>query len=109
MSRRFVALLRGINVGTAKRVSMTELRAVVESLGFRNAKTLLNSGNVVFTGEDARATDVGHEPGVRLIGHVADSIPGLEQMARRSRAPSRRSDHSKIWEISPDAALPHFL
>ena len=58
MSRRFVALLRGINVGTAKRVSMADLRAAVEGLGFRNAKTLLNSGNVVFAGEDARAADV---------------------------------------------------
>src|SRR5262249_47448521 len=58
MSRRFVALLRGINVGTAKRVPMADLRAAVESLGLRDVKTLLNSGNVVFTGEDARPADL---------------------------------------------------
>jgi len=44
-----VALLRGINVGTAKRVAMADLRALVESLGYGNVRTLLNSGNVVFT------------------------------------------------------------
>jgi uncharacterized protein (DUF1697 family) len=44
-----VALLRGINVGNAKRVAMADLRAVVESLGGRDVRTLLNSGNVVFT------------------------------------------------------------
>jgi uncharacterized protein (DUF1697 family) len=44
-----VALLRGINVGKAKRVSMADLKALVEGLGYRDVRTLLNSGNVVFT------------------------------------------------------------
>ena len=50
---RRVALLRGINVGRAKRVSMAELRAAVEGLGYGGVQTLLNSGNVVFTAADA--------------------------------------------------------
>lgn len=45
-----VALIRGINVGTAKRVAMADLRRAVEGLGFTGVKTLLNSGNVVFHG-----------------------------------------------------------
>lgn len=44
-----VALLRGINVGKAKRIAMADLRAVFVTLGFRDVRTLLNSGNVVFT------------------------------------------------------------
>jgi uncharacterized protein (DUF1697 family) len=44
-----VALIRGINVGRAKRVAMADLRALVEGLGYRQVRTLLNSGNVVFT------------------------------------------------------------
>jgi uncharacterized protein (DUF1697 family) len=44
-----VALLRGINVGRAKRVAMADLRAVVAGLGFGDVRTLLNSGNVVYT------------------------------------------------------------
>jgi uncharacterized protein (DUF1697 family) len=46
---RRIALIRGINVGRAKRVAMADLRAVVEGLGYRDVRTLLNSGNVVFT------------------------------------------------------------
>lgn len=46
---RQVALLRGINVGRAKRVAMADLRALVEGLGYGDVRTLLNSGNVVFT------------------------------------------------------------
>ena len=49
MKHVFVALLRGINVGKAKRVAMADLKALVEELGYGNVKTLLNSGNVVFT------------------------------------------------------------
>ena len=44
-----IALLRGINVGRAKRVAMADLRALVEGLGYGDVRTLLNSGNVVFT------------------------------------------------------------
>lgn len=49
MTGKQIALLRGINVGTAKRVAMADLRALVEGLGYGNVSTLLNSGNVVFT------------------------------------------------------------
>lgn len=44
-----VAFIRGINVGTAKRVAMKDLQALVTSLGYRDVRTLLNSGNVLFT------------------------------------------------------------
>ena len=44
-----MALIRGINVGRAKRVAMADLRALVENLGYGDVRTLLNSGNVVFT------------------------------------------------------------
>jgi len=46
---RRVALLRGINVGTAKRIAMADLRKLFERLGYEDVRTLLNSGNVVFT------------------------------------------------------------
>ncbi len=50
--KRHIALLRGINVGKAKRIAMADLRALMESLGYANVRTLLNSGNAVF---DAKA------------------------------------------------------
>ena len=52
MPDRYVALLRGINVGKAKRIAMADLRDAVGSLGHSDVKTLLNSGNVVFTAAD---------------------------------------------------------
>lgn len=52
---RYVALWRGINVGTAKRIAMADLRLLLESLGYTQVQTLLNSGNAVFTGNTATA------------------------------------------------------
>ena len=44
----YIALLRGVNVGKAKRVPMAEFRKLLEGLGYANVATLLNSGNAVF-------------------------------------------------------------
>ena len=44
----FIALLRGVNVGKAKRVPMVEFRSLLSALGHTNVVTLLNSGNAVF-------------------------------------------------------------
>ena len=48
MTDRRIALIRGINVGRAKRVGMADLRALVESLGYTGVRSLLNSGNLIF-------------------------------------------------------------
>lgn len=49
---RFVVLLRGINVGRAKRLAMADLRALLADAGYSEVRTLLNSGNAVVTGPD---------------------------------------------------------
>lgn len=49
---RSVALLRGINVGTAKAIAMADLRLCFEGLGFTGVRTLLRSGNVVFDADE---------------------------------------------------------
>lgn len=41
--------LRGINVGAKTKVPMRDLKKALEDLGFTDVKTLLNSGNVVFS------------------------------------------------------------
>ncbi len=43
-----VALLRGINVGGRNLVAMVDLRALLETLGFTEVRSLLQSGNLVF-------------------------------------------------------------
>ena len=49
---RYVALLRGINVGGKNRVAMADLRQLTEALGHTEVVTYINSGNVVFSSPD---------------------------------------------------------
>jgi uncharacterized protein (DUF1697 family) len=46
---RYVALLRGINVGGNNLIKMAALKTCFEAQGFRDVATYLHSGNVVFT------------------------------------------------------------
>jgi uncharacterized protein (DUF1697 family) len=51
-----IALIRGINVGKNKRVAMADLRELLESLGYEGVRTLLQSGNAVFTATGSGAS-----------------------------------------------------
>lgn len=58
MSEHQIALLRGINVGRAKRIAMADLRAMMADLGFAHLRTILNSGNVVYASSAATTSEV---------------------------------------------------
>lgn len=51
---KYIALLRGINVGGKHSVPMPELKKCFESLGFKNVVTYINSGNVIFEASDTK-------------------------------------------------------
>ncbi len=52
---RYVALLRGINVGGRNRVAMADLRELAAALGHTEIATYIQSGNLVFTSPDESA------------------------------------------------------
>jgi len=68
-----IALLRGINVGGKTMVPMAGLREMFTELGFADAKTLLQSGNVVFTGKGKTPTAL-----ERALGAEAEQRFGRE-------------------------------
>jgi uncharacterized protein (DUF1697 family) len=79
-----IALLRGINVGGRNRVAMADLRTVVLGLGYTDVATYIQSGNVVFTGEEAETAMIA----AALERAIADPVrPGrrCDTMARRGR------------------------
>lgn len=49
--KRYVALLRGINISGKNKISMPELKKGFEELGFAEVNTYLNSGNVIFSSD----------------------------------------------------------
>ena len=70
-----VALLRGVNItSTSTRVAMSDLRKLFEGLGFRDVRTLLNSGNVVFS-VGSKGGDVLGRIEKALTAHVGRALP----------------------------------
>ncbi|EKJ87560.1 uncharacterized protein (DUF1697 family) [Leptospira meyeri] len=53
---KYIALLRGINVGGNRKVEMKKLRSLMESLGYTEVSTYINSGNIIFESEDDTKT-----------------------------------------------------
>jgi len=49
--KKYVALLRGINVGGNTILPMSELRSICEDIGFQNVRTYIQSGNILFESE----------------------------------------------------------
>ena len=81
----FVGLLRSINVGGRNRVPMTDLRALVSSLGFDDVATYLQSGNVVFTGSGS-TTAVAGAIEERIASELGLEVPVIVRSKRQLEA-----------------------
>lgn len=55
---KYVALLRGINVGGHTLIKMAELKEVFEKAGYKNIVTYINSGNVIFESDEKSLGDL---------------------------------------------------
>ena len=72
---KYIALLRGINVGGNKKVPMADLKKVLEELSLADVKPLLNSGNVVFSSTEKDVRVLTDKIKTRLEKEFAFQIP----------------------------------
>ena len=89
---KYIALLRGINVGGHRKIKMDSLKESLTTYGFENVQTYIQSGNVIFQSDIASKTrlsdeisrlikkDFGHEVPVvirtpREISHLLNRFP----------------------------------
>ncbi|WP_342117222.1 DUF1697 domain-containing protein [Pseudoduganella sp. OTU4001] len=101
--RRLIALLRGINVGRAKRVAMADLRKVLSEMGYSGVRTLLNSGNVVFdcNSADAASSAARIEDALVLKLGVPAKVTVLDaarlaEIVEQNSLEAVASDHSRL-------------
>lgn len=71
---KYIAFLRGINVGGNKIIKMEDLKRIFESLGFTNVKTVLASGNVLFEATTNVTSEVIEEKLKNKFGFVVGVI-----------------------------------
>jgi uncharacterized protein (DUF1697 family) len=65
-----IALLRGINVGGRNLVSMSDLRRLFTTLGFRGTQSLLQSGNLVFEGDGRTGAELERLLEMETVKHL---------------------------------------
>lgn len=114
----YIAMLRGINIGPHKRMKMEKLRASFEALGFRQVKTYIQSGNVIFKAaklspatlskkiEERIVSDFGFS--VEVISRTRDEMNKIIQS--NSFLKERGIDSSKLhvaflWDAPTAAAV----
>lgn len=114
---KYIVLLRGINVGGNNKVSMAQLKFVLETLGCEKVKTYINSGNIVLSdtrsGEELHAA-IEHllkkEFGLDIKALVLDK-PAFDRVATALPADWRNDDTMRcdvmfLWD---DINMPSIL
>ena len=101
---RYVAFLRGINVGGHKTVKMDELKKAFEQLGFQNVKTLLASGNIVFDAAKQNQKTLSEKISEKLertfgheIGVIIRSVEEIKSLVD--------SNPFKVIKVTPETRL----
>jgi uncharacterized protein (DUF1697 family) len=96
MTNRYVALLRGINVGKNKQLAMADLKRLLEDLGYDDVKTHLRSGQAVFSAEGAATAAAA----TTLAGAIEDAI--TQQLAMDVRVVVRtRAEVAEVISTNP--------
>jgi uncharacterized protein (DUF1697 family) len=98
---RVVGLLRGVNLGSNRRLRMADLKAVVESLGCTDVETYLQSGNVVFDPPAGSGEELGAQISDALAAAVGLSAAlqirtGAEMAAVVAANPYERADPTRV-------------
>jgi uncharacterized protein (DUF1697 family) len=106
----FVALLRAVNVGGTGKLSMRELAELCQDTGFRNVKTYIQSGNVVFTSK-LTAPDVKRKLEAALkkkmgkpVGVHVRTPAEIESVIKRN--PFKRAAPNRLLVLFLDRAAP---
>lgn len=99
-----VALLRGINVGGHNKVPMATLRGLFEAAGCQSVKTVIQSGNVVFTPPGGDADSAVEQVAAALVRDLAVETPIVVRDVQTFRAATAAHP---LGEVGDDPKILH--
>ena len=85
-TRRFLALLRGLNVGGQNVIGKDDLIRCFEELGFESVRTYIQSGNVLFRSNQSRVTALTRAIEARLTERLSNRVRAVVFSRARYRA-----------------------
>jgi uncharacterized protein (DUF1697 family) len=99
----YVALLRGINLGSHAKIAMPKLRALFESLNYAEVRTYLQSGNVVFAATTTDTSGIAAQIEQRIHQDLGLKVPvllrtgtDLRRIAANNPFLDRETDFAKL-------------
>ena len=101
----YVALLRAVNVSGTGKLPMTELKAMGEACGFKNCRTFIASGNLLFTSE------LGDVEVWKRIGQRIDHYFGkhVEVHVRSAKEMAEVAERNPFLEDKPSGVMATFI
>jgi uncharacterized protein (DUF1697 family) len=99
----YVALLRGINLGSANRVAMPALRASLEEAGFGEVRTYVQSGNIVLQSEQQEPAEVADSVSRLLLERFELDVPVVVRTAVELGEVVARNPFADEAAINPKA------
>ncbi|MEG3656627.1 DUF1697 domain-containing protein [Arenibacter palladensis] len=100
----YIVLLRGINVSGQRKIKMSQLKVLLESLGFSEVSTYIQSGNIVLKSAlpmSAEVAQIIKEGIYKTFGFdvpvLAKTLPELEEIIKHSAFMALDESESKKW------------
>jgi len=100
----YISMLRGINVSGQKKIRMTELKAMYESLHFKDVETYVQSGNVLFSSTEKNKRKLAEQIEVKIEDFLGYSV---KVFIRTVDDFKRVIANNPFAEINPDPATMH--
>lgn len=73
--KKYIALLRGINVGGHRKIMMDDLKEMFHDLGFKNVTTYIQSGNVIFHASESERNALSHVIKQKIVDRFGHDVP----------------------------------
>jgi uncharacterized protein (DUF1697 family) len=103
---RYIAFLRGINVGGKNLIRMDELSDIFERLGFTKVITYIQSGNVLFNSDSLSTDQLANQIEAEMSKSMGDHIP---VMVRSVRALENLISHNPFTNYPKDQDIHFYL
>lgn len=97
---KFIAILRGINVGGRRRVRMEDLRRFMEEAGFAEVETYIQSGNIVFEDPKSRSeAEIATAIEKLISDHYYFEVPVIVWSAKELQAAITENPYARDYKV----------
>jgi len=100
---KYVALLRGINVGGKTLIKMADLKAAIEDAGFSDVTTLIASGNVIFSSPERHQAKI--EDTLEKVIHARFKLPVRVLVYSKDQMEHVIGDVPRGWNTRKDIRM----